>query len=311
MAGNGRGSRQTMPDIEDSFAPMEGITYVQYRMLHCRIFGGVNKYYTPFIAPDSNGSFKHKYLSELTTDKNSSLVPQLLVNNIDAFNKTALKLYDLGFTEINLNAGCPSGTVFAKHKGAGMLADLQSLSEILEGIFNQAERKGYQVSIKTRMGIKSTDELSMLLDVFQAYPVAELIVHARCREDYYEGAADMEAFISAAKQCSIPLTYNGDIRTAEDVETLLAKAPGCSSIMIGRAAVANPALFRVLQGGPELEREELKAFHDELVEIWLETGLSPAFTVMRMKTLWTYMKELFPESQKQMKAILKAKTMNE
>jgi tRNA-dihydrouridine synthase len=104
---------------------MEGITYAAFRTLHHELFPGACEYFTPFIAPDRRGSFKKKYLKELTAGVPS--VPQLLVNSAEAFNATALKLYDLGFREINLNTGCPSGTVTAKGKGAGFLRDPEAL----------------------------------------------------------------------------------------------------------------------------------------------------------------------------------------
>lgn len=295
--------------MEYSFAPLEGVTYAQYRRLHRVMFGGATRYYTPFIAPDSNGSFKEKYLRELTTDQDSLLVPQLLVNNSAAFHLTARRLYELGFQEINLNAGCPSATVVSKHKGAGLLSDPAALGEVLEGIFDQAEQTGYRVSIKTRLGFKSPEEFPALLEVFQPFPVAELIVHARCREDYYEGAPDVEAFAAAAERCSIPLTYNGDICSEEDVRKLQDRVPNLQRIMIGRGAVANPAVFRELRGGAKLERGELRDFHDALIQIWLSNGLSPAFTVMRMKTLWTFMRVWFPDSPRALKAVMKAKNL--
>ena len=304
-------NKNIMAEIQYSFAPMEGITYARYRMLHRGMFGGAEKYYTPFIAPDSRGCFKHAFLRELTEDQYAGLVPQLLVNNSGAFNATALKLHELGFPEINLNTGCPSGTVFSKHKGAGMLADPETLRQTLEGIYEQAERTGYRVSIKTRMGVESTGEFPAILEVFRQFPVSELIVHARCREDFYEGRADLEAFAKAAADCALPMTYNGDIRTAYDVEQVLTRVPACTRVMIGRGAVTNPAVFRELRGGPELNRGELRAFHDELVRIWLEVGLSPGFTMMRMKTLWAYLKELFPDAKKSVKAVLKAKNLSE
>ena len=162
------------------FAPMEGITLFRYRMIHHRMFPGAAEYYTPFIAPDSKGSFRPKYLRELTSDCNSlRVIPQLLVNNAEAFSATAEKLRELGFGEVNLNIGCPSGTVFSKHKGAGMLTDLASLDAVLDGIYSHAEQKGYRVSIKTRMGVHSTEEFPAILECYRKYPISKLIVHER------------------------------------------------------------------------------------------------------------------------------------
>ncbi|MBO5567774.1 MAG: tRNA-dihydrouridine synthase, partial [Clostridia bacterium] len=100
--------------MEYFYAPMEGITLSRFRQIHHEMFPGVSEYYTPFIAPDSNGGFRAKFLRELTTDCGQvPLIPQLLVNNAEAFCLTADRLIELGFREINLNVGCPSGTVFA------------------------------------------------------------------------------------------------------------------------------------------------------------------------------------------------------
>ena len=289
--------------MEFLFAPLEGITYSGYRTVHHSLFPGASEYFTPFIAPDSKGSFKTKYLKELTAGVPS--VPQLLVNNPDAFNLTALKLHELGFREINLNAGCPSGTVYAKHKGAGMLRDLGSLDRTLEAVYEQAERTRYRISIKTRMGDHSTGEFPAILEVFRRYPVSRLIVHARCRDDYYKGETDLHGFREAAEKCFCPLVYNGGIASALDLQRLLSVTE-VNAVMIGRGAVGNPAIFRELQGGTRLTAEELQVFLDCLTEEWLRSGLSPDFTLERMKTLWPYMKDLFPNEGKRIRSILKA-----
>ena len=289
---------------------MEGITLFRYRMIHHRMFPGAAEYYTPFIAPDSKGSFRPKYLRELTSDCNSlRVIPQLLVNNAEAFCATAEKLRELGFGEVNLNIGCPSGTVFSKHKGAGMLTDLASLDAVLDGIYSRAEQKGYRVSIKTRMGVHSTEEFPAILECYRKYPISKLIVHARCRDDFYRGEADLSGLASSIGECLFPVVYNGNIAAPEDLEKVSLAAPQIESVMIGRAAVSNPALFRWFKTGEQLRLEELKAFHDELVETWMEDGLSPAFTVERAKTLWAYMQELFPEAKREVKAVLKARNM--
>ena len=289
---------------------MEGITLFRYRMIHHRMFPGAAEYYTPFIAPDSKGSFRPKYLRELTSDCNSlRVIPQLLVNNAEAFSATAEKLRELGFGEVNLNIGCPSGTVFSKHKGAGMLTDLASLDAVLDGIYSHAEQKGYRVSIKTRMGVHSTEEFPAILECYRKYPISKLIVHARCRDDFYRGEADLGGLASSIGECLFPVVYNGNIAAPEDLEKVSLAAPQIESVMIGRAAVSNPALFRWFKTGEQLRLEELKAFHDELVETWMEDGLCPAFTVERAKTLWTYMQELFPEAKREVKAVLKARNM--
>ena len=299
--------------MEYLFAPMEGITFCLYRSLHHQMFPGAAEYYTPFIAPDAKGSFKEKYLRDLTEDRAAGtiVIPQLLANRAEAFNITADKLHALGFDTVNLNMGCPSGTVFSKHKGAGMLADLPALEAFLDGIFSHAEQQGFRISIKTRMGVRTTEEFPAVLELFNRFPITKLIIHARAREGYYKSTPDLAGYAAAAAQSRAPVCCNGNLFSPDDLARLRQASPGTQSVMLGRGAVANPALIREMQGGQPLRREELQTFHDRLLEGWLERGLQANFTVERMKTLWQYMQACFPDSRKEIKAVLKARAMPE
>lgn len=295
--------------MEILFAPMEGVTYPEYRLIHSRMFPGVNQYFSPFIAPNGEGLFKARYLERQLPDiaQHVDLVPQILANNVDAFNISAASIRRLGYGEINLNAGCPSGTVFAKHKGSGMLTDPDSFARFLDGIFSQNEN----ISIKTRMGVDSCDEFGAILSLYNRYPLSRLIIHARARAGMYESAVDLPAFLAAFESSACPVTYNGDIFSPEDLARILELVPGLDSIMIGRGAIANPALPRMLLGGPPLELAELRAFHDSLFDAYLSSAISGNFTVERMKNLWKYMACLFPDSGKTLKALFKARRPEE
>ena len=264
--------------MEFLFAPMEGVTYALYRKLHQVFFPGAAAYYTPFIAPDSNGSFKAKYLSELTKDCDAGIpvIPQLLVNRASSFNATADVLNDLGFREINLNTGCPSGTVFAKKKGSGMLTDLRMLDDCLEQIFDHAQQKGLHISVKTRMGVNTTEEFPQILEVYNHYPLSRLIVHARARNGMYKSEPDIAGFAALSGQSKAPLTYNGNLFSLQDYQRIRATVPAVTSYMAGRGVIANPALFRELSGGEKLSCCELMGFHDALLKAYLSDRLSSA-----------------------------------
>ena len=294
------------------FATMEGITYAVFRAVHARMFPGASAYYTPFIAPDTTGSFKPKYLRDLTADRDvCTVIPQLLANRAEPFNVTACKLQALGFPEIDLNIGCPSQTVFAKHKGAGMLEDLPALDAFLDSAFACAEQKGYRIGIKTRMGVHSTQEFPAIQEIYNRYPLSHLILHARARDGYYHSEPDLAGFAEAAARSCCPVTYNGNIVSKEALDAVTALSPETERFMVGRGAVADPALIRVLSGGVPLQCGELRAFHDTLADAYLENGLSPAFTAERMKQLWTYMHCMFRDCKKEYKAILKASTLSD
>ena len=291
-----------------SFAPMDGVTNAEYRRVHRRFFPEADRYFAPFIAPDAGGRFKRNHLNALLPEANEgvTLVPQILANSAEAFLGAAETLAELGYTEVNLNAGCPSGTVVSKHKGAGMLGDAAELDAFLEEVFR---RTPVAVSVKTRLGLNSTAEFPALLAVYRRYPLSELIVHARDREGMYQSKPDRAAFAAALEDAPWPVCYNGDVFTAEDLASLRRDFPTLERVMLGRGAVTNPALFRVLRGGNPLRREELRAFHDALLDEALQGGLPPVYALARMKEIWYYMIWLFPDSAKLCKALNKSRDL--
>lgn len=293
-----------------SFAPMEGVTGAAYRRIHSAMFPGADRYYAPFIAPDSQGNFRLKHLRDILPDNNQgiSLVPQILANSAEAFLAVARQLKELGYEEVNLNGGCPSGTVVSKHKGAGMLADPAALDAFLRRVFDEAPVK---ISVKTRMGLNSTEEFPSILEIYKRYPLSELIIHARDRAGMYQSRPDQEAFAWAFGGCPFPVCYNGNLFNTEHLRSLTEKVPGLERVMLGRGAAANPALFRVLRGGAPLERQELREFHDRLLADALSSGLSDHYAMARMKELWYYMIHMFPDSARAYKALNKSRCLSD
>ena len=108
------------------FAPMEGLTDSIYRRLHHKYFPGVDRYYMPFLSPTIHRSLTHKEDRELPLADSVpfAAVPQVLTKVSDDFLWAASVCHDRGYDEVNLNIGCPSGTVVSKGKGSGMLRDI-------------------------------------------------------------------------------------------------------------------------------------------------------------------------------------------
>lgn len=291
-----------------SFAPMEGLTSAVYRRTHRALFPQADLYYSPFIAPDGRGEFKSSRLRDILGENNSGvpLVPQLLASQAEAFLGAARRIAELGYEEVNLNLGCPSATVVSKHKGAGMLRDPAQLDGFLADVFS---RTPLAVSVKSRLGFSSPDEIDALMEIFNRYPIRELILHARHREGYYRSPVALEAFSRALERANMPVVYNGSIFTGADYRRVREGFPSLSGVMLGRGAIANPALFRTLRGGEELRLAELCAFHAALVEGYLSSGLSASFTCAKMKELWFYLRTLFPDSERPYKALTKARDL--
>ena len=292
-----------------SFAPLEGITGWVFRSLHHQMFPGVDRYYTPFYAPTVDSPLSGRGLADMLPEHNAGvpLVPQLLANRADAFLASARLLQDMGYSEVNLNLGCPSGTVGAKGKGAGFLGRPQELDRFLEEVFSRVDLR---VSVKTRVGQESPEEWPRLLEIFSCYPIAELIVHSRIRRDFYRGPVRPDCFQYAAEHSALPLCYNGDLNSPADCQAATARF-GIERLMLGRGLVANPALARETRGGAPLEQTELKAFHDGLLEAYRSLYSGDRPVLGKMKELWFYMACLFPDPARYLKRMRKARSLTE
>lgn len=287
------------------FAPMEGVTGAIFRTVHRRYFPGVDKYYMPFLTPTKDRIFTPRDLRNVAPEYNRGLhaVPQLLTRSAEDFCWAARELYAMGYDEINLNLGCPSGTVTAKGKGAGMLADPEGLDRFLDAVFSNAEGA---VSVKTRLGMEAPEEFPRLLEIFGRYPISLLIIHPRVRQDFYRHPVRTDAFAAALEQYRGPVCYNGGLVTAGGCMRFQTRFPQVERVMIGRGLLANPALVRQARGGPGPDRETLRAFHDELYHGYLEAFSCQRSTVFHMKEVWSYLSRLFEGCEKPLKRLQKA-----
>ncbi len=293
------------------FAPMEGITGYSYRKVWCRLYGDGDKVFMPFLSPTQNGKFGAKTIKELKAEKAAGLpvIPQILANNGDNFLWAARDLEALGYGEINLNLGCPSGTVVSKRKGAGFLSVPDDLDRFLDTIYTALPQ--LKISVKTRLGVAEEGEFGRLLEIYNKYPLHELIIHARVRQDFYKEPVRMGAFAHAEAEARAPLCYNGDIFTAAAAAEFESAHPNIPAVMMGRGLLCDPGLIRHIRTGEATGREELRRFHDELVEE-LRASLSGETPVLhKMKEMWFYMGRMFVEDGKLMKAVKKSRSVAE
>ena len=286
-------------------APMEGITGFIYRNSYEKFFGGIDKYFAPFVVPNSSKSLKTKELRDVLPENNKgiNLVPQILTNDSEGFILTAKKLKDLGYNEINLNLGCPSGTVVGKKRGAGFLAHREELDKFLEEIFKIDDMK---ISIKTRLGMDKPEEFYELIKIYNKYPMEELIIHPRTRQDFYGNKPNLEIFKDAISLSKNTVCYNGDIFTLEDHNKLVEEFKEVDKIMLGRGILANPALMNEILNNEFMDKNVLKEFHDEIFSKYREVFNEDRNAMFRMKELWGYMIYMFSNNKKYAKKIKKA-----
>lgn len=288
------------------FAPMEGLTDSVYRRLHHRFFGGIDRYYMPFLSPTMHRTLSAKESRELPPAQSVPFqaVPQILTRNAEDFLWAAEVCRACGYDEVNLNVGCPSGTVVSKGKGAGMLRDSQQLDAFLDQLFTHSP---LPISVKTRLGMEDVREFPQLLEVFNRYPIRELTIHPRVRKQFYQGDVDMQMFRYAVQHSVNPICYNGNITKPADIDALSSEFPQIRSVMIGRGLVADPGML--LPSGTEVET--LSEFHDALLEEYLLLFGGSRNAMFRLKENWSYLLPRFQNSEKLGKRLRKTTDLQE
>ena len=287
------------------FAPMEGLTDSIYRRTHHKYFSGVDRYYMPFLSPTIHRSLTHREDRELPMAGSEAFVavPQVLTKVSDDFLWAAQVCRDRGYDEVNLNVGCPSGTVVSKGKGSGMLRDIDALDRFLDEIFHGSV---LPISVKTRLGLEHPEEFPVILDIYNKYPIRELTIHPRVRKQFYNGNVDMEMFRYAAQNSKNPLCYNGDLTGTEQIDAIAREFPMVESVMIGRGLVADPGL---LCGGTDVTA--LEQFMNALLEEYTVAFGGSRNAMFRLKENWGLLHPRFEGVDKLWKKLRKTTDLEE
>lgn len=293
------------------FAPLQGYTEVFYRNAHAACFGGVDTYYTPFVRLEK-GSFRRRDVRGIEPENNfvPHLIPQLIAPTFEKA-ETILKLFiEKGYEEVDINLGCPFPMLAKRHNGSGILPYPEEVKELLRLVTEYPQIK---FSVKMRLGWESPEECLHLIPIINELPLSHVTVHPRLGKQQYKGEVDLKSFAAFQEVCKLPLIYNGDIHSLEDIERIQDRFPSLAGIMIGRGLLANPALALDYKEGRRLTtdemREKLHSMHKSVYNQYaeqLEGGDGQLLD--KMKTFWEY---LMPEAdRKLLKAIHKSSNIS-
>lgn len=321
------------------FAPLEGITGYTMRKVHHTCYSGVDWYFTPFISPNQNTVLSPKEERDVAVHHNMDvpLIPQVLTKRSELFLAAARELKaKFGYNEINLNLGCPSRTVVSKGRGSGMLADTEALNRFLDEVFSAVEAVSSQsepgekenpyprISVKTRLGMTDAEEFAEILNVYNEYPLSELIIHPRVQKEFYKGTPHLDVFADAMQTSRHSLCYNGNISNLEDYIHIKELFPALDKIMIGRGLLANPELAEEIKAyedclaenktwmGYQPSMERFKEFHRLLLEGYVfQMNTDYNNVLFKMKELWNFALQRFPEEERSIRRMMKATRLSE
>jgi tRNA-dihydrouridine synthase B len=291
-------------------APIQGVTDALFRKVYHRHFGGVDAAIAPFINPQRHSTAKENWLADVFPENNPDLpvIPQVLNTDALEFIALAQRLHDLGYTHINWNLGCPVPMVAKKKRGSGLLPYPEMIVALLEHIL---PRLKVELSIKTRLGYHQRQEILALLPLLDAFPLKEIIIHARLGKQLYRGEVDLDGFALCRKLSRHTLVYNGDITDIAVFNMLTGRFPWENRWMIGRGVLADPFLALSLRGKHISTQDRLKKleeFHTDLYQGYSRRLSGPGHLLGRMKQLWIYLIASFPHKQKILKKITRAST---
>lgn len=292
-------------------APLRGVTEHAFRIAFNRHFPGLTEAVTPFIATVHGTRIKPKLLADvLPRVADLPLVPQILGRDPALLRNLLLALRGLGYTRANLNAGCPWPMVVKRRRGAGLLADPETLAALLE---TGCGTMPGGFSLKVRLGIDTPDTLIALLPLINQFPLEELIIHPRTARQMYTGHADPGAFAAAANLTNLPLVYNGDIFTLPDFQTLRARFPAIRRWMLGRGLIRDPFLAQSILADAPVPRDpsRLLAFHQDYLVASIAELSGDRPVLGRMKELWSYLHHSFRHGPQLLRAIQHSTDLDE
>lgn len=299
-----------MSALRLSLGPFQGITDAPFRNVFKKHFGGVDKFYTPFFTGIQKDHAKNLQVEEIDPACNDveTLTPQILSTDAEEILRFAKQCKELGYREINLNMGCPFPRVANKKRGSGFLPYPEKIDALLGRVFEQIDLK---FSVKCRLGYFSPDEIVPVIEVFNQYPLSELVIHPRIGKQLYKGEADVKRFAELIPSIKAPLVYNGDIVSVESFERIRGEVKSVSEFMLGRGLLANPFLAEEIKFSGNRSAERLHDYVNDLYEDRLRHAGGSPKVLGRMKELWSYLMYSFDEPQDVWRKVKKLNALRE
>ena len=265
-------------------APLQGITDGTFRTFFDRYYGAVDEYVMPFIRIE-HGAFRKKDINELQNNTLSNVVPQILPSGAEELHLLTQTIVEHGFHNIDINLGCSFPPVAAHGRGCVLFNSPEKFREILAAVSQHPEVK---FSIKMRLGFENAQQWREVIDDINAAPLVRVCVHARFGRQQYKGECDREEFGALLALCKHPVVYNGDLRTADDVQNIISQFPNIEGVMLGRGLITDLNFARSLRGLSPADKTAFANFHNDIVNAYKTALCGDKPFLLRMKSFWEF-----------------------
>lgn len=296
------------------FAPLEGVTEIDFRNIFAKYFTGVDAAIAPFVTlnrHDINEKIRGWNIPSIKHQKMIT-IPQFMGRNFNDFDHLAKWVKHKGYDEINWNLGCPVKRVIRKGRGCGQLKYPDEIRQFLDIVLPKYDIK---FSIKTRLGLSDPDECFKLIELYNDYPLSEIILHPRIGAQLYSGEVNLDYFEECLKISKNELVYNGDIRTLKDFENIQNRFPSVKKIMLGRGLLRDPFLAEKIKGltdpTAKFDKARFNAFHHELFNTLEAKFWNKKELLGKMKEYWLSFSYLFDDRNTVSKFIVRSQSLEE
>ena len=193
------------------------------------------------------------------------------------------------------------------------MGEPEALDRFFDRVFSDPliVREGLLVSVKTRIGVQDPEEFGRLLEIFNRYPVRELIIHPRLQTDYYRNRPNQEVFGLAMEKSKNPLCYNGDLFCARRIRQVCGRFETLDRLMLGRGLLVNPGLVEKEKTGKETTPQMIWDFHETLLEGYRRELSGEQDVLFKMKELMSYLIRNFDGAQEIQKQIRRSGSLAE
>ncbi len=290
-------------------APVQGHTDAAWRHFHHAVYGGDNRYFTPFMRCE-HGETRRQDMRDYLSPLNDGidLEPQVIFRDMAELDVLLGRLEAEGARAVNLNMGCPFPLQTGKGRGAGFIRNAAEASRLPETL---AAHPGPAYSVKMRLGFESPDEWRGVIDMLNSLELTNIYLHPRVARQQYGGELHLDEFAAFVEASRNPVVFNGDIRTPGDIAEAERRFPGITGVMTARGVLGRPSLAAESVDAEEWAREKrivkMMEFHRALLGHYEETLCGDAQVLAKIKPFWEYAEDEI--GRKAWKAIRKASNM--